>query len=85
MKNTITLLLAAIALCSSTLTGRAAQSNDSGVATDPGWPRQQTNAAGHLVYYQPQIDNWKDFKELDFRMAFAFTPKQKKRRSSALS
>ncbi len=48
------------------------------MAADPGWPRQQTNASGHLVYYQPQIDNWKDFKELDFRMAFAFTPAKEK-------
>jgi hypothetical protein len=43
-------------------------------AQDPGWPRQKSNASGALVYYQPQVDEWKDYKQLTFRMAFSLTP-----------
>jgi CheY-like chemotaxis protein len=43
-------------------------------AQDPGWPRQITKQGDTLVYYQPQVDNWKDFEELDWRMAIAITP-----------
>ena len=45
---------------------------------DPGWPRQRTNEQGRLVYYQPQVDEWKNFKDLNFRMAFTLTPKGQK-------
>lgn len=44
------------------------------LAQDPGWPRQKTSPAGRLVYYQPQVDDWVNFKRLDFRMAFSLTP-----------
>ena len=43
-------------------------------AQDPGWPRQKSNPSGELVYYQPQVDEWKDYKQLTFRMAFSLTP-----------
>jgi hypothetical protein len=33
-------------------------------ATDIGWPRQVQNNNGTLVYYQPQVDEWKNYKEL---------------------
>jgi hypothetical protein len=46
-----------------------------GLGQDPGWPRQKTNPAGKLVYYQPQVDEWNNFKDLVFRMAFSLTPK----------
>jgi hypothetical protein len=38
-------------------------------AQDPGWPREKTNAGGTLIYYQPQLDQWKDFQRLEARMA----------------
>jgi hypothetical protein len=38
-------------------------------AQDPGWPREKTNAGGTLIYYQPQLDEWKDFRRLEARMA----------------
>ena len=44
------------------------------LAQDPGWPRQITKPQGTLVYYQPQVDNWNDFVNLDWRMAFSITP-----------
>ena len=28
----------------------------------------------HSVVYQPQVDDWKNFRELDWRMAFSLTP-----------
>src|SRR5258705_1071796 len=45
-----------------------------GMAQDPGWPRQKSSPAGILVYYQPQVDDWANYKDLKFRMAFSLTP-----------
>ena len=62
MKQTIliiTLVLALVGVC---------------VAQDPGWPRQKKSTAGTLIYYPPQVDDWTNYKELDFRMAFSLTP-----------
>ncbi|PWT96607.1 MAG: hypothetical protein C5B52_15330 [Bacteroidetes bacterium] len=42
---------------------------------DIGWPRQVTKNGNVLVYYQPQVDDWKDKKELFARAAFSLTPK----------
>jgi hypothetical protein len=41
---------------------------------DPGWPRQISKPQGTLVYYQPQVDNWNNFQELNWRMAISITP-----------
>jgi hypothetical protein len=41
---------------------------------DIGWPRQVSKNGRVLVYYQPQIDAWKNYKELTGRMAFSLTP-----------
>ncbi len=43
--------------------------------TDPGWPREITRNGIRFVYYQPQVDDWKDFHELRARLAFTLTPK----------
>jgi hypothetical protein len=43
-------------------------------AQDPGWPREKTNAGGTLIYYQPQLDEWKDFRRLQARMAVSIKP-----------
>ena len=43
-------------------------------ADDPIWPRQITKPGGKLVIYQPQVDDWKDFQQVDGRMAFTITP-----------
>jgi hypothetical protein len=56
---TVTLVLAFIGGC---------------VGQDVGWPRQKTSPAGKLVYYPPQVDEWANYKNLDFRMAFSLTP-----------
>jgi hypothetical protein len=41
---------------------------------DPGWPRQITKQGSTLTYYQPQVDDWKNFADLTLRMAFSLTP-----------
>jgi hypothetical protein len=43
-------------------------------AQDPGWPRTITKQGNTLVYYQPQVDNWANFQQLDWRMAISVTP-----------
>jgi hypothetical protein len=47
----------------------------SAATQDPGWPRELTRDDATLVYYQPQIDDWKDFKEVSGRMAISVTPR----------
>ena len=41
---------------------------------DPGWPRQISKPGGKVVLYQPQVDDWKNFQQVDARMAFTITP-----------
>jgi hypothetical protein len=41
---------------------------------DIGWPRQVAKNGATLVYYQPQIDDWSDYKQLTGRVAFSLTP-----------
>jgi hypothetical protein len=52
-----------------------AQQADSLSAEDAGWPRQLEKNGSVLLYYQPQVDEWKDYKDLYGRMAFSLTPK----------
>ena len=42
------------------------------------WPKQETNLGNVLTLYQPQVENWDQFKTLDFRMAFSLVPSQQK-------
>jgi hypothetical protein len=41
---------------------------------DIGWPREITQNGAHIVYYQPQIDQWTNYRTLDARMAISVTP-----------
>ena len=43
-------------------------------AQDPGWPRQIIKEGSTLIYYQPQVDEWKSFEDITWRMAFSLTP-----------
>src|SRR5947199_920745 len=74
MKTTITLLLAISTLAAGNLAAKS-KPDAAGAPADPGWPRERTNEQGRLIYYQPQVDAWTNFKDLDFRMAFSLTPK----------
>jgi hypothetical protein len=42
---------------------------------DPGWPRELDRNGIRFVYYQPQVDEWKNLRELRARVAFTLTPK----------
>jgi hypothetical protein len=75
MKITFLIVFAASALLAGDLAAKSSKSSATSASTDPGWPRQRTNEKGSLVYYQPQVDAWTNFKQLDFRMAFSLTPK----------
>jgi hypothetical protein len=81
MKKTVSLVL--IFACSAWLAGCRAgkesaketkQPVDTVADEDPGWPREITNQGSTLLLYQPQVDDWKNFRELNWRMAFSLTP-----------
>src|SRR5438876_6065959 len=42
---------------------------------DPGWPREKYSNGTQLIIYQPQVDDWKNFQDLSWRMAVSLTPK----------
>ena len=81
MQKTVSLVL--IFACSAWLAGcRASKESaketkqpvDTVADEDPGWPREITNQGSTLLLYQPQVDDWKNFRELNWRMAFSLTP-----------
>ena len=43
-------------------------------AKDPGWPRQMKKDGATLIIYQPQVDSWNNFTDLEARFAFSVTP-----------
>src|SRR5438094_4782 len=47
-------------------------------STDPGWPRERYQNGTRLIIYQPQVDDWKNFQDLTWRMAISLTPKSGK-------
>jgi hypothetical protein len=53
----------------------AAEADQSG---DPGWPRERYQDGTRLIIYQPQVDDWKNFQDLTWRMAVSLTPKDGK-------
>jgi len=48
------------ALLAAPLEGAATTGPDQ--SGDPGWPRAKTSNGNRLIVYQPQVDNWKSFK-----------------------
>jgi hypothetical protein len=47
-------------------------------AGDPGWPRERYQNGTRLIIYQPQVDDWRNFQDLSWRMAISLTPKNGK-------
>src|SRR5437762_7886690 len=45
---------------------------------NPSWPREQYSNGTRLIIYQPQVDDWKNFQDLSWRMAVSITPKSGK-------
>src|SRR5712691_5737970 len=54
---------------------RAAGKAASDQSGDPGWPREKYSNGTRLIIYQPQVDDWKNFQDLTWRMAVSLTPK----------
>src|SRR5438067_7001909 len=50
----------------------------SGQSGDPGWPRERYQDGNRLIVYQPQVDDWKNFQDLSWRMAISLAPKSGK-------
>ena len=48
---------------------------ESGQSGDRGWPREKYSNGTRLIIYQPQVDDWKNFQDLSWRMAVSLTPK----------
>jgi hypothetical protein len=44
---------------------------DAAPLADPGWPREFEKKGKQLTIYQPQVDYWKDYKDLHFRCAIS--------------
>src|SRR5437762_14342881 len=44
-------------------------------SSDPGWPCERYQNGTRLIVYQPQVDDWKNFQDLTWRMAVSLTPK----------
>src|SRR5438034_9980465 len=57
---------------------RATGTATSDQPADPGWPREKYSNGTRLIIYQPQVDDWKNFQELTWRMAVSLTPKDGK-------
>src|SRR6266853_4867504 len=64
------------ALLVSPINATAANSTTgSSQSTDSSWPREKYSNGTHLIIYQPQIDDWRNFQDLSWRMAISLTPK----------
>src|SRR5713101_8904278 len=72
-------LIAIASLLASSVEGASAKSTGgSDQSGDPGWPREQYQNGTRLIIYQPQVDDWKNFQDLTWRMAVSLTPKSSK-------
>ena len=49
-----------------------------GQSGDSSWPREKYQNGNRLIIYQPQVDDWKNFQDLSWRMAVSLTPKSGK-------
>src|SRR6266496_690805 len=67
------------ALLVSPINATAANSTTgSSQSTDSSWPRERFQDGTRLIIHQPQIDDWKNFQDLSWRMAISLTPKSGK-------
>src|SRR4029453_2145791 len=76
MKSLLHCVIAIATLFGSLIEGTAAKSTTgSDQSGNTGWPRQRYQDGTKLIIYQPQVDDWKNFQELTWRMAVSLTPK----------
>src|SRR5205814_8446184 len=74
MKITSLIVFAASALLAGDLAAKISNSNATSGSADPGWPREKFSNGNRLIIYQPQVDDWKNFQALTWRMAVSITP-----------
>ena len=75
MKITSLIVFAASAFLAGDLAAKSSISNATSGSADPGWPREKFSNGNRLIIYQPQVDDWKNFQALTWRMAVSITPK----------
>jgi hypothetical protein len=75
MKIISLIVFAVSALLAGDLAAQSSNSNATPGSTDPGWPREKYSNGTRLLIYQPQVDDWKNFQDLTWRMAVSLTPK----------
>jgi hypothetical protein len=56
----------------------ATSTTGSGQSGNSSWPRERYQNGMRLIIYQPQVDDWKNFQDLSWRMAISLTPKSGK-------
>jgi len=71
-------LIVTAALFTSPFVIRAATSTSAGQSGGSTWPRELYQNGTRLIVYQPQVDDWKNFQDLSWRMAVSLTPKSGK-------
>lgn len=69
------LILAAAVFASPFQTRAASSTPAPGQSGDSSWPRERYQDGNRLIVYQPQVDDWKNFQDLSWRMAVSLTPK----------
>ena len=69
MKITSLIVFAVSALLAGELAAKSSKSDATSGPADPGWPREHYRDGNRLIVYQPQVDDWKNFHELTWRMA----------------
>src|SRR5947207_11934012 len=55
--------------------GAAQSATGSDQPNNSSWPREKFSNGTRLIIYQPQVDDWKNFQDLSWRMAISLTPK----------
>src|SRR5215470_10276780 len=71
-------VIVASALFASPVEAIAKSATGSSQSSDSSWPREKYSNGTRLIIYQPQVDDWKNFQDLSWRMAVSITPKSGK-------
>ena|SRR5437764_3416175 len=69
------LMLTAALFTSAFEIGAATSTTASGQSNNSSWPREKYSNGTRLIIYQPQVDDWKNFQDLSWRVAISLTPK----------
>jgi hypothetical protein len=62
----------------SSIQGTAKSTSGPGQSGGSSWPREHFQDGNQLIVYHPQVDDWKNFQDLSWRMAISMTPKSGK-------